>query len=1167
MHATQDDYAPLGAAVVLDQRRLLTSTHVTQIGGQSREQLFVAFPFAGPQALARIPVTHVRAARAAVADVALLELATPVPDGVSAARLRCPAPDELEGLAWWAFGFPGGDWKGNDADGLIGRALGYGWVRLDTQSRFVVQPGFSGSGLWCPNYDAVIAVVGEADSDGNGQAISLHHADQFLPEEKIQLLARWTIQASDELARQAWNWTLDGDGEADRHWRPRARGVTSNTERGHRFRGRASALQEIIDWLDRSAPDRRVLVVTGSPGAGKSAVLGRVVVTADPTAGHPGDRAAGRDLRATVGSVACAVHAKGKTALEVAREIARAASAAIPDQPQDLPAALQTVLMRRPGARFNLLVDALDEASDTHQVRTIVREVIRPIATDCAGLGAQVVVGTRHFDGDGDLLCLFTPGAMVIDLDDPAYFALEDLAAYAHATLQLSGAERPGNPYQSDEVAGPVARRIAELADRNFLVANLVAGIHGLYDQQPIPVEQIRFTARVQDALAGFLQRIPAVDGASADELLTGLAYVDAPGVTLSLWQAAVHGLTGHEVTEHRLGGFARSSAANFLIEATTTATTARGGTGPVFRLFHQALNDTLIHQSADGDGETAVTRAFLAVGRQTGWNHAPAYLLRSLPDHAGRTHLIDTLLTDTDYALHADLRRLIPAASAATTSASRRAASLLRRTPAAIDATPAQRLALFSVAEAFDTPDITTYRDDPGVSPYRALWANVVPRMERTVMSGHVGRVTSVCAVRVDGRDLLASASDDATVRIWDPTSGVEIHQLTGHLTKVTSVCAVRMDGRDLLAVAGQNWMIWFWDPANSTELVAVVGDTGGVTSVCAVQVDGRDLLASASEDATVRIWDPTNGTELHQFTGHTERVNSVCAVQVDGRDLLASASDDATVRILDPATGVEIDQLTGHTEGVTSVCAVRVEERDLLVSAGNDRTVRIWNPATDSQLRPFAGHIQRVNSVCAVQVDGRDLLASASDDATVRIWDPTNGTELCQFTGHIEGVTSICAVRVEERDLLASAGKAKVRIWDPATGTRLCQFINHTGWVTSVCAVRLDGRDLLASASEDATIRVWDPATGTQLRQFADHASWVTSMCAVRLDGRDLLASASKDTTVRIWDPVTGTELARIPTYSVARALVSFGTVLIIGLDTGLLTVHFSLDPDPDR
>jgi len=52
-------------------------------------------------------------------------------------------------------------------------------------------------------------------------------------------------------------------------------------------------------------------------------------------------------MRAGIRSVACAVHAKGKTALEVAAEIARAASARLPGEPGDLAPALREALAGR----------------------------------------------------------------------------------------------------------------------------------------------------------------------------------------------------------------------------------------------------------------------------------------------------------------------------------------------------------------------------------------------------------------------------------------------------------------------------------------------------------------------------------------------------------------------------------------------------------------------------------------------------------------------------------------------------------------------------------------------------------------------------------------------------------------------------------------------------
>ncbi|MGH8879356.1 MAG: trypsin-like peptidase domain-containing protein, partial [Stackebrandtia sp.] len=502
--------APLGAAVVIDQRRLLTSAHVvTSRDGTVMERLWVRFPKADAAWRERRDVAQVRVAEPADwADFAVLFLEEPVPPGVSAAPLRCPRPTDLLGQAWSAFGFPDRDPIGGAADGSMGAALGFGWVRLDTQSRYPVAPGFSGGGLWSPEYAAVVAVVGHANDRGDGRAFTLHQADLCLQGEGLRELTRWSTPAAGESALFQWGWTLAADPEAGRHWRPRARGVAVDSERGYRFRGRTEALHAINGWLDRDHPDRRILVVTGSPGVGKSAVLGRLVTTADPLIRDalPADDDA---VRATVGSVACAVHAKGKTALEIAAEIARAASAAIPERPEDLPVKLREVLTEHGGQRFNLVIDALDEAASPPDARTVVARIVLPIAQTCADVGAQVVVGTRRKDAGGDLLAGFGGGARVVDLDDPTYFNETDLQAYALATLQLTGDERPGNPYSDTTIAEFVAGRIAELSDRNFLIAGLTARTHGMYDTEPVIPGDLTFTATVDYALGGYLDRLP----------------------------------------------------------------------------------------------------------------------------------------------------------------------------------------------------------------------------------------------------------------------------------------------------------------------------------------------------------------------------------------------------------------------------------------------------------------------------------------------------------------------------------------------------------------------------------------------------------------------------------------------------------------------------------
>jgi hypothetical protein len=577
-------------------------------------------------------------------------------------------------------------------------------------------------------------------------------------------------------------------------------------------------LTEIVGWLDRARPDRKVLVVTGSPGVGKSAVLGRIVTTADAEmrAALPADDDA---PRASTGSVACAVHAKGKTAVDVAMEIARAASAPLPERPDDLVLGLRGVLAEA-GRRFNLVIDALDEASDPTQARLIITGIALAIAQTCADVGAQVMVGTRRGDDTGDLLRIFGPASTTIDLDDTKYFALEDLAAYAQATLQLRGDERPANPYQRDDVAAPVATRIAELAQQNFLIAALVGRTHGLYDDTAMSPAAISFTPSVESTLGSFLDRIPRIGQVSAREVLTALAFAEAPGLPAELWRLALRALTGTELSTEQLIRFARGSAANFLIES--TGESAAGA----FRLFHQALSDALYAErgrlAPPAQDEETLSRAFIDYGARIGWNNAPTYLFRSLPGHAMRAGVIDELLADTDYVLHADLRRLIPATDHTHTTAGVKRARVLRLTPQAIPAPPPQRLALLSVTETLEDLG-TAFRQQRGEAPYRGLWGNTPRRTERTTLEGHTDWVEGVCAVRVGGRELLASASADETVRIWDPATGATERTLKGHTGGVKGVCAVRVGGRELLASASTDRTVRIWDPATSQALYVI--------------------------------------------------------------------------------------------------------------------------------------------------------------------------------------------------------------------------------------------------------------------------------------------------------------------------------------------------------
>ncbi len=1147
LHSSEHGVHPSGSGLVIDRQRILTCAHVATRIQDSGCEIWVAFPKSknGPVSRLRVAREQVVFAdtSAEVQDLTVLHLAEPAPPGVNPVPLRDPASASLLAGRWWAFGFPQGDPAGNSAQGTIGEALASGLLRIDRKSRYGIESGFSGAGVWSPEYRAAVAVITEAeDRRGDGRAIPLHHLQACFPGEQIAgLTGHWSAVEAGDVALSAWGWSLTGDPEAEQHWSPRARGVAIDSEHGYRFQGRTAALQVIKDWLDRDRDraHRRMLVVTGAPGAGKSAVLGRIVTTADADAVKklPASDAA---VRANVGSVACAVHAKGKTALEVATEIARAASAELPKDVDAFPRVLHAALTRQ-GRRFNVIIDALDEAVSLSEARNIIRKVILPLTETFSDVDARVVAGSRRAGSSGDLLGRYRESSRLVDLDDPEFYAQEDLAAYALATLQLAGdkrseseqdGEKP-NPYADARVADPVAARIAELSAGNFLVAGLTARTRGMADDIPKSPEQLSFSPRISDVMDDYLELVPETAGIDGRKLLTALAFAESPGLPVSLWCEAIQALGYGNVTEVQLVEFTQTRAASFLVESS-----GQDGNDAVFRLFHQALNDALL--GTDGPGlvrkvkERALTRAFLATGRDACWENVSVYLLRSLPAHAARAGLVDDLLADDEYLLHADLQRLLQTADDVSAPPARSRVRLLRLSPQATTAAPPERAALFSVTEALENLG-STYRADRWHAPYRARWAIAAPRAELAIIQGNRYGVRAVCGVTVGGRELLVGfGGRGSPVWLWDPQTGEQVAVMEGHRGKVDTVCAVTVDGRKLLASAGKGDgygvgdEMRLWDPWTGEQVAVIEGHRGKVYGVCEVTVGGRELRAWVKDDGAVRLRDPLTGEQVAVMEGHRGKVDTVCEVTVGGRKLLAGCGGGA-MRLWDLRTGEQVAVMEGHRGKVERVCEVTVGGRELLASVGDDGEVRLWHPWTGEQV-VMEGHRGKVDSVCEVTVGGRELLAGRGGGGAVWLWDPWTGKQVAVKEGRRGKVGAMCSVTVGGRKLLAGAGDdGEVRLWDPSDSEQPhVPRGNQDGVRAAVCGVTADGRELLASASSDdnGVVRLWDPRTGKQVSVMEGHRGKVGAMCSVTVGGRELLAVGSGDVgdgALRLWDPRT--------------------------------------------
>ncbi len=397
------------------------------------------------------------------------------------------------------------------------------------------------------------------------------------------------------------------------------------------------------------------------------------------------------------------------------------------------------------------------------------------------------------------------------------------------------------------------------------------------------------------------------------------------------------------------------------------------------------------------------------------------------------------------------------------------------------------------------------------------------------------------------DGR-MLASGSDDNTIRLWDPVKGKKLRTLEGHSDFVISI-AFSPDGRTLASGSVDN-TIKLWDPAKGKNLRTLKGHTKSVNEVVFTP-DGR-TLASGSFDTTIKYWDVGTGRELRSFDGHSASIHAM-VFSLDGK-ILMTGGEDSVIKFRDVATGTVIRTLEEQSEGIYSVAFS--PDGKMLISGcatafnneGNkNRTTKLWS-AMGQGFRTLVGHTSAVMSV-AFSPNGK-IAASSGWDKTIRFWDVKTGNAVRTLTGHTHWVNSI-AFSPDGRILASGSGGPDevplhgisfskdntIKLWDVETGKELRTLTGHFIPVYSI-AFSPDGR-LVASAGnylavtgikpqldiEQSAIKLWDVTTGMESASLKGHTLPVKAM-AFSPDKR-LLASTSYDNTTRFWDLRTGREL----------------------------------------
>ena len=353
----------------------------------------------------------------------------------------------------------------------------------------------------------------------------------------------------------------------------------------------------------------------------------------------------------------------------------------------------------------------------------------------------------------------------------------------------------------------------------------------------------------------------------------------------------------------------------------------------------------------------------------------------------------------------------------------------------------------------------------------------------------------------------MLASSSQDGTIKIWSVATGTELLSFFGHNDAVNDV-VFSTDNTKILTCSDDE-TAKVWDVQTSELILTYTGHRSAVNTIDA-SPDGLSVL-TGSKDNSAKLWNLSTGETQRTFSGHSSAVQSV-AFSTNG-DAIFTGSLDTTAKLWDIQTGAVLNSFKSG-----SVNSVDLSTDGVTVAIGGSGGAKLANLTSGEFTYTLLNGNAKILSL-AFSPNGTRV-AIVGDDNSLQVFDAATGEKLQSLSGHTSGINA-AAFSPDGLQVVSGGEDNLVRVWQERTGSILRTFDTvHTDVINAI-AYSPDGSKVI-TGSDDNTAILWDSGSGEVQRIFLGHTGSINAVVFTP-DGSQVLTGSS-DNTVRLWNISSG-------------------------------------------